>query len=443
MPTEIGRRLSPVERWFWLVDQISPLNVIARVRLTGHLSDAVLMQAADRLAAEHPLLRVSIRAEDNGTHPAFARSSQHIPVCTVRGSGAQWERFVDEQELITPIDWRCGPLIRILDVVGGDAPHETHDLVLTVSHVIADGSTALMLLQRLVVHAHRLTSGSIENAGVPRPVIAAPEDFLPERYRGTRCIARLAVTGVADGLVTALVRPRRLAPEALVHPRRRRSRLVRRTLTSTQLNGLVDRCRRKGVTVHGALTAAMAMVIGPTAAQSASGRICIGSPVNFRAELNPPVSDDVAGSYVNTVPTIVSFGGDRDLWSVAHQVNRSLDRRRRYGQHLASLWAMRFICPRSLATSSTAFGFVERNGPLNVAISNLGRYEFAERIGDWQLSGAQFVSGVPQTGSFLASVNTSHGELFWNFSYAEGVVSPRSAHRFADGCLDTLLSALA
>ena len=195
--------------------------------------------------------------------------------------------------------------------------------------------------------------------------------------------------------------------------------------------------------MHGALAAAMAMVIGPTAAQRASGRICIGSPINFRSELDPPVSADEAGSYVYTVPSIVRFGGDRDLWSIARQINRSLRRRRRSGQHLTLLWGLRFICPASVAKSSKAFGLIERNGPLNVGISNIGRYDFPERIGDWQLSGAQFISGVPPIGYFVATVNTSHGELFWNFTYTDGVVSDRSAQRFADGCVQTLLRAIA
>ena len=335
------------------------------------------------------------------------------------------------------LDWRNGPLIRIVDVVL-NSPEEEHDLVLTVSHVIADATTALSLLQRLVEHA--AANGYAVGS---RPIIGAPEDLLPARYRGPRAIARLAATGLAEGLTTALARPRRLTPESMVHPARRRTRLVRRMLTSTQLDGLVRRCRQEGVTVHGALAAAMAMVIGPTAAQRASGRICIGSPINFRSELDPPVSADEAGSYVNAVPSIVRFGGDRDLWSIARQINRSLRRRRRSGRHLTLLWGLRFICPSSLAKSSKAFGLVERNGPLNVAISNIGRYDFAERIGDWQLSGAQFISGVPPTGYLLATVNASHDELFWNFTYTDGVVSHRSARGFANGCVQTLLRAIA
>jgi len=194
--------------------------------------------------------------------------------------------------------------------------------------------------------------------------------------------------------------------------------------------------------VHGALTAAMAMAVGPSATERTAGRICIGSPINFRAKLTPPVAADEAGCYVATVPSVVRFGDDRDLWSIARRINRSLQRRTRFEQHLAALFALRFVCPASAAKSSRVFGLMERSGLLNVCISNVGRYSFAARIGDWRLSGAQFIAGLPSSSYFLATVNTSHEKLFWNFSFADGPVSRRSARRLADGCVQNLLGAI-
>lgn len=435
MRTEVRRSLSPVERWYWIADQISPLNVIARVRLMGGIPSARLERAAAALASEHPLLRVAIRADGDGRNPMFTPSSRSIGIRRVVGDAVEWERQVDGHELGVSVDWRHGPLVRITDVVS-HAPQETHDLVLTVSHVIGDGQTAVSLLRRLVEHA----AAGGDTVG-SRLVIGPPEELLPAGYRGMRGTARLAAAGMW-WLATGLARPARLAPESTVLPSRRRTRLVRRTLASPEVESLLRRCRREGVTVHGALAAAMATAIGPAMARSASGRVCIGSPVDFRAELDPAVSPDEVGSYVNTVPSLVQFGGGRDFWSIARQINRSLHRRRRLGQHLSSLWGLRFICPVSVAASSRTFGFIERTGPLNVGISNLGRYDFPPRIGDWRLSGAQFISGVSISGYFIATVNTSDGELFWNFSYIEGAVSRRSAQRFADGCLQTLLPAI-
>ena len=444
MSTELRRALSPVERWYWIADQVSPLNVVSRVHLHGNVASGLLERAAAALVAEHPLLRVAITSDADGTNPAFVPSSSACPVRRVHGDELEWERQVDEHELATSLNWRSGPLVRIVDVML-DSAEEEHDLVLTVSHIIADGTTALSLLQRVIEHADRLAV--VEDTGdlvASRPAIGAPEDLMPARYRGSQGVARIAVTGLADLLAGALgARPRRLLPEVAVQRSLRRTRLIRRKLTATQLDSLALRCREEGVTVHGALAAAMAMVIGPAAAERGSGRICIGSPIDFRAELDPPVSPDEAGAYVCTVPSIVRFGRGRDLWSIARQVNRSLSRRKRIGQHFALVSALRFMSPASVSKSAAVFGLLERFGPGNVCISNLGRYGFAARIGDWQLSGAQFISGVSISGYLAATVNTSHEELFWNFNYIDIAVSHRSAQRFADGCVQTLLDAIA
>ncbi|MFS6866667.1 hypothetical protein ABMY98_18780, partial [Pseudomonas aeruginosa] len=57
MMAEIRRPLSAVERWYWLSDQFSALNVISRVRVHGRLSIDDLRRGLDALQARHPLLR--------------------------------------------------------------------------------------------------------------------------------------------------------------------------------------------------------------------------------------------------------------------------------------------------------------------------------------------------------------------------------------------------
>jgi hypothetical protein len=42
----------------------------------------------------------------------------------------------------------------------------------------------------------------------------------------------------------------------------------------------------------------------------------------------------------------------------------------------------------------------------------------------------------------MAAVGTVHGQLFWNFTYVDGVVSQSTAQQFADAAVATLLDAL-
>lgn len=440
MTAQLQRPLSPLERWYWIADQVSPLNVVARVCLHGTIASGLLEAATAALVSEYPMLRVAIAADTDGTNPTFVPSSRPTDIRTLTGDDVEWQRQIDHTELATPLNWQSGPLARLVQV---SVDVQTHDLVLTISHVIADGTTALYLLRRLIEHANQIAQSSqASDLITSRSVIPAADDLLPARYRGVRALPRVAATAVADRLATAVTRPHRLSAESAVPAQRRRTRLLCRRLSRGELNALAQRCRAEGVSVHGALLAAMATAIGPTAAQLSSGRLAIGSPIDVRAELTPPVPADEAGAYVVTVPSAIRFGGGRDLWSIARHANRSLARRTRTGQHLTLMSAGRYVSPKSLDTCSRVFGLLERSGPGNICLSNIGRYDFPTRIGDWSLSGAQFIAGISVSGYFVATANTSHDELHWNFTYIEDVVSQRAAEQFADNAVTTLLDAI-
>jgi hypothetical protein len=215
-----------------------------------------------------------------------------------------------------------------------------------------------------------------------------------------------------------------------VPPERRRTRLLHRELPGDQLDALVRRCRRERVTVHSVLAAALAAAVAPE-----EKRVTIGSPIDFRAELVPPVTPHDAGAYVATVPTYVRVG---NLWTAARAVYRDLRRRKRLHQHLALVRLLRLMSPRSVGESDRAVAAVDRMGPGNVCLSNIGRFAFPDRIGPWTLSGAQFVAGISVSGYLVAAVNTSHGALHLNFTYIDGAVTADRAERVVRILLSSL-----
>src|ERR1700754_3058040 len=85
MSTEVLRALRPTEKLYWIGDQMSPTNIVARVHLRGHIPVGRLARAAAALAAEHPLLRVSITTDADGTNPAFMPSAGATPIRRVNG----------------------------------------------------------------------------------------------------------------------------------------------------------------------------------------------------------------------------------------------------------------------------------------------------------------------------------------------------------------------
>ncbi|MFC8847311.1 MULTISPECIES: hypothetical protein [unclassified Micromonospora] len=450
------RPLSPLERWYWIADQVSPLNVIARVRVRGHLPLELLRAALDELQARHPLLRVAIATRPDGRRPRFVPTDRPIPLRRVapgpggaggRVSGAPadpdagWLREVNDRELVDGVDWRAGPLCRAVVLTApGAAPAagDAHDLILTLPHCVADGTTALSLLRQWLEHADRLATAG--PAPEPEPALPPAERMFPRRYRGGTGALRLGGQLLRDLYAVRRHRPARVVPSRFVPFTDRRSRLLHRTLTAGQVAALARACRRERTTVHGALAAAMVLAVAADAGPPAPGHVAIGSPVDFRAALTPPVPERAVGAYVATVPSFVPYRPGVSLWQVARSISGDLAARRDRGSHFAMVDLVRLSCPPSVATSGRFVALTERTGPVNLCLSNLGRYDFPDRIGAWRLTGAQFVAGLSVCGYFVATANTSHGELAWNFVHVPEAVPDARAASLVAASVDAVLA---
>lgn len=403
----MNRALSPLERWFWILEELSPLNVVARVRVHGELPE--LRPALDALQSRHPLLRVAIETDAAGRDPRFVPTGAPIPLRIA--TGTDWVTETNERELADRIDWRTGPLCRVT-IVPTDGGC---DLLVTVSHIISDAVTALSLTRQL-----------LENSGPAEPARPAPEAMFPGGFR----LWPILRQSVPDLVRQRWRRPMRLAPSTPVTGRR--TRFVHRSLDP---GPLVEACRREHTTVHGLLAAAMLTAI---AREEGAPRVAvIGSPINFRDALG--ISDREVGAYVATVASFVDY---QPLWPMARAVSADLARRRKRGDHYSTINQLRLLCPQNLAAAGKFLKLVEAGGPGNICLSNIGRHDFPDTIGGHAVSGAQYVSGLSASGYLAALVNTSHGRLSWNFAYIEEAIPTARAERLATASVDLVLAAV-
>lgn len=451
-PCSVRRDLSPLERLYWIADLTSPLNVIARARVHGRMSPSLHRRALDILQLRHPLLRVAITDDGAGAHPAFVPlEGRQIPLRHVRvrpddpTADTRWQHEVDGRELADSLDWRTGPLLRAVVITSGGAGDEdgedVHDLLLTASHVIADGKTCLSLVREWIELAARLDGAPPQAA--PRRVLPATDDLLPRRHRGAAGVAGFKAMMRREEQASLSRPAQRVVPSEHVPFEQRRTRMTHRSLTADQLELLVRTAKWHGTTVHGALAAAMVSAVARDAGTTDAAHFSIGSPVDFRADLEPPVSPDEVGTYVATVPSRVRYEPGQSLWHMARTISQDLVRRRKRQDHLATISLPRVAGPRSLADSESFMRFMDEEGPINLCLSNVGRYDFPELVGPWRVDGAQFLTGVSVMGAIVAAATTSHGRLAWNFGYVEGLVPASRAQRIADDSVRIVLSALA
>ncbi|MFD8551701.1 hypothetical protein ACFV08_08865 [Streptomyces fradiae] len=180
---EVRRELSPLERWYWIADRIAPLNVVGRVRLHGPVTGAALRSALTALQARHPLLRVAIEPGGPGEEPRFTPvDDRPIPldhrVLDDPAAGDAWQRVIDRELVNGRVDWRAGPLATATVLTSPGPDGGTHDLILSLLHVIADGTTVISLLRQWAELAAGLPVGA-------RAVLPPAEDLFPAGHRGT------------------------------------------------------------------------------------------------------------------------------------------------------------------------------------------------------------------------------------------------------------------
>ncbi len=432
------RALSPIERWYWIIDQLSTLNVSARVRISGELSTEALRNALRALQAQHPLLRLAIAQESSDTEPRFIPTDNPIPLREVgltQSDDARWVREVDGHELAVSLDWRTGPLARAVVI---RQPGQINDLVITVAHCIADGTTALALLRHWVRLAAEPPAPDVRvaNGPVPLPV----EALIPARHREK--------SGVLPGKDPAgedepdtVGGVGRLEADLFVPFNNRRTRLLHRFLSSDELENLTLACKREGVTMHGVLAAAVACAVARDAGAPPPTHFAVGSPVTFRDELDQPVSEDEVGCYVSAVHSVVRYQPDK-LWSMARFINRDIAERRQDGEQYSVFGVLARQGPAGVADSEPFVRYIEEHGSFNFFVSNIGRFDFPSTQGAWRLSGAQFVGGISVVGYFAVSVSTSHDQLSCNFTYIDEAISRERAERMADDSVETLLAAV-
>jgi hypothetical protein len=266
------RPLGAGERMYALYSRVHPMHFSVAVELDVQVSPADLARALARLRARHVLLASEV-VDGGGAGPVFVRGDAPVPVRVV-GGPATWQAVVAE-ELARPLPQRGpGAAVRAVLLTGGPGAV----VVLTLAHHVADGRSAVTLVEDLV----RALGGGPLGA----PVLSRPrEDLLAEVSDVAAVIAQGAPAGPPS------VHDERMRPL----PAFRAEDGARPTVEGIEVGEdltarVVGRARAEGTTVHGAVLAA---AVQTWAALTGCGFVRVMSPVSLVGLLGPQPSTGV------------------------------------------------------------------------------------------------------------------------------------------------------
>ncbi|MFI6478621.1 amino acid adenylation domain-containing protein [Nonomuraea sp. NPDC050663] len=271
----------------WFLDQLDPgnpaYNVAWAERLTGRLDVDALTAAFADVVDRHDALRTVIVARDG--EPELAECC-HRPELRVRDA-ALLPPDVGRQEARHRFDLAEGPLVRALLVRHDE---HTHDLFLTLHHVVADRWTLSILLRDLMAR-YRSRLGAPDEL----PVLAAGfRDFAAwHRDRTASRDADLAYwRRTLDGLPGSLDLPSDRQRQGLpTHDGRRLTFRIDAATTTAMRSFAAQRRATPFMVLAAALQAVLARYTG-------RDDIPIGTPVSGRAHT---ATENLAGLFLNTL----------------------------------------------------------------------------------------------------------------------------------------------
>lgn len=307
-----GRPLCRTEVGVDASDRMASLSFTTVARVTGLLPLERLRRALDQLEQRHVLLRAAI---DRGQGELKFRwgAADSIPLREIH---APVDEVFKEAEIA--LKQRCwtdeGPRAELLVLRHKD---DDCSLLLTLHHLISDGSSGIMLMRDLLAGVEGLKTDLL--AQVDSPGLNA---YVPERWR--RWTAWFLMLGVAARSLSRF--PIRLRQPKWRDDPARLIRLNALRLDEPNTRALCARAKADNVTVHGVIAAAMSQAVAASAGRL--GLIRVMHAVNMRKQVSKEqqsaMLDQACGYYVSGMETDHQVGERTKITALAKEVHSAL-----------------------------------------------------------------------------------------------------------------------
>jgi NRPS condensation-like uncharacterized protein len=426
------RPLGLAECMFWQLDRVACGNFVAYVELEGSVAEGDLVRGLAALCEAHPLLRARIVEDEALGRPCFEWAGASPPELRRVEPGAEGALGHWLRELDAPFDVGRAPLFRAHWAAEGGRAW----LGLTFHHAIADGRSSARVLTEWV----RFIDAGVAPGPTPPP--SAQESFYrPQAFGMVDKASHLRAVMVDIGARLRLVPPGNVVPGLC--ERRPPSREVGHRaceLSAGQTEALVRACRRRGVTVHGALGAAYLRALHAEFLEPGRPAVfSLGSPVDLRtARRSPADADDLAVRLAGVVSRL-RVTNEEDFWQLAGAVTSDVREQADAGNaHLLHELVYAQTPPGLSRESAVALFDGMARFPWTSVLTNVGRLDAPglERLAVRRLG---FLGAPAPSQALLMAVSTWDGLLLVHALYDRQNLAPARAEsllrRFEAGLL--------
>lgn len=371
------RRLGATERAVWLRDRAIPLHFALTAQVQGILESKHLTHALHSLQQQHPLLRVKVALEPDGT-PFFVEQVAPIPCRMVSRQGEMhWQQEV-VWELSQPFDWTTAPLIRVVVIVDSVLDSAmVSELILVCHHVIADGMAGVNLIQEIL----SLLGNSSQGRGNQTMSFSLESlESLLSYYQPISTLQQVFGFGILKlQQVWQKMRQEVNSKFTANTPLPSKTCVQSGHLSAAVTAQLIHRCRQERTTVHAAICTAWLFAIAQQHHYSKKIVQCF-SPINLRPYLVRQLEQE-CGIYIAPAQTKHIVTAQTQFWQTARSLKSDLTRQTQ-ANHLLKLAHQHEVLISTNPRPEFVQHLFTQHCTSDVMVTNLGRLIMPQQYGD-------------------------------------------------------------
>jgi hypothetical protein len=424
------RKLSPVERFTFLLGRDEPVSIAAAVRFDGQISPDLMKNALTKARQRHPLTAARV-VKQKGAFWFESTEEETLPLEIIEeteGNEDRW-RALMAQGVARLIDPEKDPLVRFVWVRRSDSS----ELVLICHHAISDGLSLAYFMKDALGF---LRDPAAEPVRLP---VAPPmEELVPPEVESQ--LSGNIIGDVKQWVTRSTSGGKRSNPGSKPAWK---FRLVATDLSVEETDRLAVRSRENGTSVQGAIGAAFLLAFAERFGGEGSYVRGMQSPMNVRHLLAEPVGE-AFGLFANQLYTEVDCSPERDFWEIARDVRSNLLAQTKPLQVFGPLVRFNQVLKLGIGVDflyRLGKGRTFGSGEHDVTVSNLGRLEFPEG-GPIQLSAFYATFSAMRDGRFVC-VSSLNGRLMMSFMHDESTFPCEVADGIFADARDRLLAATA
>lgn len=349
------RPLGALEQYTWKIDTFGPKHFTVSAEVTGRTTLDEWLRAINKLQKRHPLICAGVDVNDDNELCFFYDDRVTIRVRTVNLRKISSLESEIESEYASPFRNGDFSLMKIALL------HDEQKciVIVTTHHVIADGLSVSSFIRDLItIVAGRDLPALPLLPSLEQTYMQSPQSRPPDK---------MSLQDVID-------------PRGYAERNQEKLKVIRLKLSSELTDSIIRNAKKRQVTTHCLLSAALAMARNNLSEQS-EHKIRICTPVNARKH----TALDYGLCFYALIPTHeYKLDDTSTIWSVADNISETLDRVKTK-KGIESL----ILCAEPFMTSNDinhVISYDKKQLAPDLTISNLGVIEAPECIGSLELN---------------------------------------------------------